>query len=87
MSENKKKIQAIDYSKKTNWYRIPEITKEFDTFYIYSIMYLELVRTILTTLRSTTPRCWVAYGLSTRLSRAYSKNPQTCLSHSTARAA
>ena len=39
MSENKKKIQAIDYSKKTNWYRIPEITKEFDTFYIYSTMY------------------------------------------------
>ena len=31
--------EAIDYSKKENWYQIPEITKEFDTFYIYSTMY------------------------------------------------
>ena len=31
---------AIDYSQKANWYKIPEITKEFDTFYIYSTMYM-----------------------------------------------
>ena len=29
-------MKAIDYSKKGNWYKIPEITKKFDTFYIYS---------------------------------------------------
>ena len=29
----------IDYSQKANWYKLPEITKEFDTFYIYSTMY------------------------------------------------
>ena len=31
---------AIDYSQKSNWLQIPEITKEFDTFYIYSTMYM-----------------------------------------------
>ena len=30
---------TTDYSKKSSWYKIPEITKEFDTFYIYSTMY------------------------------------------------
>jgi len=28
-----------DYSQKTCWYKLPEITKEFDTFYIYSTIY------------------------------------------------
>ena len=32
-------MKAIDYSKKGNWYKIPEITKKFDTFYIYSTVY------------------------------------------------
>ena len=31
--------KAIDYSQKANWYKLPEATKEFDTFYIYSTMY------------------------------------------------
>ena len=30
---------APDYSKKACWYKMPEITKEFDTFYIYSTIY------------------------------------------------
>ena len=30
---------APDYSKPECWYRIPEITKDVDTFYIYSTMY------------------------------------------------
>ena len=30
---------APDYSKKSCWYKLPEITKEFDTFYIYSTLY------------------------------------------------
>ena len=30
---------APDYSKKACWYKMPEITKEFDTFYIYSTVY------------------------------------------------
>jgi len=34
------KIKATDYSKKSNWYKLPEITKEFDTFYIYSTMFM-----------------------------------------------
>ena len=33
-------LKPTDYSKKTNWYKLPEITKEFDTFYIYSTMYM-----------------------------------------------
>ena len=32
--------EAIDYSQEANWYKLPEITKEFDTFYIYSTMYM-----------------------------------------------
>lgn len=31
--------ETIDYSNKSNWYKIPEITKEYDTFYIYSTVY------------------------------------------------
>ena len=30
---------APDYSKKACWYKLPEITKQFDTFYIYSTIY------------------------------------------------
>ena len=33
-------IGAPDYSKEACWWKIPEITKEFDTFYIYSTMYM-----------------------------------------------
>ena len=29
-----------DYSKKDSWYKIPDITKEVDTFYIYSTNYI-----------------------------------------------
>ena len=32
--------EKIDYSKKTNWYQIPEITKDVDTFYIYATEYI-----------------------------------------------
>lgn len=28
---------ATDYSKKSSWYQIPEITKDVDTFYIYPL--------------------------------------------------
>ena len=31
---------VTDYSQKSSWYKIPEITKEFDTFYIYSTMFM-----------------------------------------------
>ena len=33
-------MDSIDYSKKENWYKIPEITKEVDTFYIYATEYI-----------------------------------------------
>ena len=33
---------APDYSKKACWYKMPEITKEFDTFYIYSTIYFAM---------------------------------------------
>ena len=33
-------MNSIDYSKKTNWYKIPEITKDVDTFYIYSTVFM-----------------------------------------------
>ena len=33
------KADAPDYSQKSCWYKMPEITKEFDTFYIYSTIY------------------------------------------------
>ena len=32
--------KAPDYSQKTNWYQIPEITKDVDTFFIYPTEYL-----------------------------------------------
>ena len=31
--------KAPDYSQKTSWYKVPEITKDVDTFYIYSTVY------------------------------------------------
>ena len=31
---------AIDYSQKENWYKIPEIAKDVDTFYIYATEYI-----------------------------------------------
>jgi len=31
---------APDYSKEACWWKLPEITKEFDTFYIYSTIYM-----------------------------------------------
>lgn len=34
------KNNPIDYSQKANWYQIPEITKEFDTFYVYATEYI-----------------------------------------------
>ncbi len=34
-----KETGAPDYSKEACWWKIPEITKEFDTFYIYSTIY------------------------------------------------
>ena len=33
-------MNSIDYSKKTNWYKISEITKDVDTFYIYSTIFM-----------------------------------------------
>jgi len=35
-------MNSIDYSKKENWYKTPAITKEFDTFYIYSTIFMGL---------------------------------------------
>lgn len=32
--------EKIDYSRKANWYQIPEITKDVDTFYIYATEYI-----------------------------------------------
>mgnify|MGYP002522406335 CR=1 FL=1 len=32
-------MNSVDYSRKSSWYRLPEITKDVDTFYIYSTMY------------------------------------------------
>ncbi len=34
------KSDAIDYSQKANWYQIPKITKEYDTFYILATEYV-----------------------------------------------
>ncbi len=34
------KSNAIDYSQKSNWYQIPEITKPYDTFYILATEYV-----------------------------------------------
>ena len=38
MSENMNR--PLDYSQKANWYQIPEVTKEFDTFYVYATEYI-----------------------------------------------
>lgn len=32
--------KAPDYSQKSSWYKIPEITKKVDTFYIYATEYI-----------------------------------------------
>ena len=32
-------LETTDYSQKSSWHKLPEITKEFDTFYIYSTIY------------------------------------------------
>ena len=50
--EDSKDAGAPDYSQKTCWHNIPEITKEFDTFFIYPTEYMG------TTLRSTIPIWW-----------------------------
>lgn len=34
------KIIPLDYSRKANWCKIPRITKEFDTFYVYATEYI-----------------------------------------------
>ena len=34
------KITPLDYSQKANWCKIPQITKEFDTFYVYATEYI-----------------------------------------------
>lgn len=36
----KRKMNPLDYSQKDNWYKIPEITKEVDTFYVYATEYI-----------------------------------------------
>ena len=33
-------VKPIDYSKKSSWYQIPKITKEYDTFYILATEYV-----------------------------------------------
>ena len=33
-------MNSIDYSQKTNWYKIPEIIRDVDTFYIYATEYI-----------------------------------------------
>ena len=39
-SSNPNDAGAPDYSQKSCWYKIPEITKEFDTFFIYPTEYM-----------------------------------------------
>ena len=34
------KITPLDYSQKANWCKIPQIAKEFDTFYVYATEYI-----------------------------------------------
>ena len=34
------KMKTIDYSQKANWYKLPATTKDVDTFYIYSTVYM-----------------------------------------------
>ena len=38
---NIKEGKAPDYAQRSSWYQIPEITKDVDTFYIYSTAYVE----------------------------------------------
>ena len=33
-------VEQTDYSQTSNWYKIPEITKDVDAFYIYSTVYM-----------------------------------------------
>lgn len=33
-------MKTIDYSKKENWCKLPQITKEVDTFYVYATEYI-----------------------------------------------
>ena len=33
--------KAIDYSQKENWHKIPDITKDVDTFYVYATEYIQ----------------------------------------------
>ena len=40
--DEEKKIQPTDYSQKTSWYKFPKITKDIDTFYIYSTIFMGL---------------------------------------------
>ena len=35
-----KKMNSIDYSRKENWCKIPEITRKVDTFYVYATEYI-----------------------------------------------
>ena len=35
-------VEKVDYSKPYNWYQIPRVTKDVDTFYIYSTLYMGL---------------------------------------------
>ena len=37
---NMNKNQPLDYSNKDNWYQIPQITKDVDTFYVYATEYI-----------------------------------------------
>ena len=41
VNPDSQKTQATDYSKKDSWLKMPEITKDFDAFYIYSTVYVE----------------------------------------------
>ena len=34
-------VKAIDYSQKSNWLQLPEITKDVDAFYIYGTSYID----------------------------------------------
>ena len=34
------KSNGVDYSKKENWFKIPEITKDVDTFYVCATEYI-----------------------------------------------
>ena len=34
------KIIPLDYSQKANWCKLPQVTKEVDTFYVYATEYI-----------------------------------------------